>query len=650
MARASRPHPPTSSPLSAVERQRLDDEQAALVAVRELLPRASPPYFAHMRLQPETGRVREAVLASGALLSGRVSVLDWRQTPLSEVFFAGDEGSDYALDVGERTVEGTLLVRHLVCFEGGELSSVITPERVLERAGDGTWCARPRRTDLLPARSREAARRASAIVVPLDRAQRAAVERPAGESLLVLGEAGCGKTTVALHRLAWLVQQHRSNKRSCRAAVIVPTEGLARLCRRLLDELGVEAAVWRYDRWAAAQARRSFRVPAHESANTPAAVVRLKRHPALREAIERLAPGPADDAIDADVAVDRGVTRYDLLHLFGDRALLEQVAAAAHGGLPAHAVDEVLAHTRRQFRETAKERYAHVTEPSRLEALDGRGLDDSTPAEDAGSIDVEDYAALFALDRLRAPLQGYKAAKPESYDVVVVDEAQELAPLELELVGRALRRGGTLVVAGDEAQQIDTNLQFIGWRPTMEALGARGYTHVTLKTSYRCPAAVTAMATQLRKPGSAPTTLTNAASLTLGDFASPCHRAAVVGDLLRELGSADPSASCAVIARSRAAAERLAADLARSVPLRLALDGDFVFRPGVQVTCVEEVKGLEFDQVVVPDADASSYDDSPGARRALYVACTRATHHLLVCSLGRRTPLLRADPRDTTPW
>jgi DNA helicase IV len=55
-----------------------------------------------------------------------------------------------------------------------------------------------------------------------------------------------------------------------------------------------------------------------------------------------------------------------------------------------------------------------------------------------------------------------------------------------------------------------------------------------------------------------------------------------------------------VIARTPDAARRWAQALRRSVGVRLALEGDFRFDGGMHFTCVAEVKGLEFDYVIVP--------------------------------------------------
>jgi DNA helicase IV len=97
--------------------------------------------------------------------------------------------------------------------------------------------------------------------------------------------------------------------------------------------------------------------------------------------------------------------------------------------------------------------------------------------------------------------------------------------------------------------------------------------------------------------------------------------------------------ACAVV-RSPIAARRLAAALTGLVPRRLVLDGDFRPHRGVDVTTVDQVKGLEFDHVIVADAGAHAFPDEPAARRALYVAITRARKSLSFTAIGAPSPLL----------
>jgi superfamily I DNA/RNA helicase len=492
-----------------------------------------------------------------------------------------------------------------------------------------------------------ARRRAPSLIdVVLDPAQRAAVQRAPGDALLVLGEAGHGKTTVALHRLAHLWRSSRTSRQSQRdlhAAVVVPTEGLARLLQPLLRRLGVDVEALTYDRWAAAQARRSFRRLPRESDSTPPAVMSVKRHPALRLAIEELAarePGRIDEDADAPVRrTSANVTRGDLQHLFGDSVLLERVARA--GGIAPRAVTLTLDRTRVQFGPTAEEEWAHVTDRERLVAVDRRALDDGTASEHAHTVDVEDYAVLFELDALRAARRGRPPASRRAYDVLMIDEAQELAPLELALLGRTLKPEGTLIVAGDAHQQTDATTAFLGWAHAMRELGRPRYDAVTLDIGYRCPPDVVALARAVVDPSGAPAQEgTGRHETVLCAFADARSLDDWLAGAVRDVQRSDRRSSLAIVCRSPLTARRIAAALqAREVASRLVFDGRFLLR-GVNVSTVDEVKGLEFDYVVVPDAGAREYPADEASRRAMYVAVTRARHQVALACVGERSPLL----------
>jgi DNA helicase IV len=262
-------------------------------------------------------------------------------------------------------------------------------------------------------------------------------------------------------------------------------------------------------------------------------------------------------------------------------------------------------------------------------AVDRKSIDEGTPTADAATIDVEDYAVLFAIDRARARRQRSRPRRGRRYDCLVVDEVQELAPIELALIARSLRPGGTLVVAGDENQRIDPGATFLGWPETMRALRRPDYAHVVLDVSYRCPPEVVALARHalgqvtLERP-----------RLPLTQFDS---LPALVVWLARHAGGlldADPNATIGVFTRSPLAARRIADDLARAIPVRLVWGGDFRFAPGVDVTTIDQVRGLEFDHVVIADGSSRTYGDDSASRRALYVAVTRAKKTVRLASVG----------------
>ena len=110
--------------------------------------------------------------------------------------------------------------------------------------------------------------------------------------------------------------------------------------------------------------------------------------------------------------------------------------------------------------------------------------------------------------------------------------------------------------------------------------------------------------------------------------------------MLAELLDREPKAQVAIIAREDELARRLHDTLQRQLPVRLVLDGRFTFQPGIDITAVAQVKGLEFDYVIVPDATANVYPNDPVSRRMLHVAATRAVYQLWIVTEGKRSPLL----------
>jgi DNA helicase-2/ATP-dependent DNA helicase PcrA len=670
------------------------------------LPDPRAPYFAHMHLETEAGS-RDVLLGYRTFIDAkrRVVLVDWREAPVARIFFQYEEGEDYEEAGAGRLANGVLLRRRVLAFEGGELAQINAPDRVLRRAADGRWTREgaapiPRLSggeggDVVGRLigTGLSGRKLPVVSSLLDREQYQALTRDPRRPLLVLGGAGCGKTTVALHRLAYLAHREPDFFRPQSMLVLVPEEGLVRLTRTLLDELGLEpVGVQTVDEWFAAQARRLLRgIPRRLAVQTRASVIRFKRHPATAS----LLPAVAEEAGRAcarrldhqlgtgavwEAAYDRRpdlapLQRLERAHaelrkeltgeaaklwkgvfererrrfldagedrerLFGDRALLAHAVEASGGELPPRAVEEVVEHTRLQLSPTSEEEYAHVA-PDRLQTVDGLAIDSGTPREDAGSVDVEDFALLLELQRFKTG-----AAEPgrlTSYAHLVIDEAQELAPVELRVLGRALAQRGSITVAGDSAQQIDVTVRFGGWPAVVDALGVEGSDPVVLETSYRCTKPILDFAHRLLgplAPESPPRSTKDGAPVVQSRFATEMHAAVFLGEALLDLQGREPRAQVGILARSEERARRLHDTLPERLRARLVLDGRFSFRAGVDVSCVQLAKGLEWDYVVIPDASSSVYPLDPVSRRTLHVAATRAIHQLWVVAVGDVSPLL----------
>lgn len=640
------------------EALRIQNQLRLFEAARPSLPREpTPHYLAHLALESRGKRSDVLLTTLGRSVSVRaegrhILLVDWQTSPLAELFFSHAEGTRYRIVTRGESSSGKVVERNLVGFAGDRLVELTTPSAVFSRRGSDSWeKSKARNLKLVPRPEGQRKRAASLVDVTLDPAQLGIVRLSPGTPLLVLGEAGHGKTTVALHRLSHLLDAEPPPER---AAVIVPAEGLRQLIEPLMKRLGVDVEVRLYDGFARRQARRAFRdTPRRESRDATAGTVRLKRSRALAAALDAIAarkPARVDDDADArERRSDAHVRHADLQALFGDRSLLELVSAAAPQPFSEHVLRETLEHTRIQFSRSTEREYAHV-EASKLAAVDGQELDEGTPMQDVGSIDAEDHAVLFEIDRRRAERRGLTPTTPPRYDCIVLDEAQEFAAFELALIGRSLAEGGSLIVAGDADQQLDQAAGFESWERTMAELGCEAYERRVLGVGYRCPPAVAALARELldgrtgNPPDAAAATEPQGAATGVGQlaFTTEAHLVVWLSAALRELEKRDRSASVAVICRTPATAQRLSRVLRFGFENRLVLDGNFAHRATTNVTTVDQVKGLEFDFVIVPDATPANYPDTPGARRALYVALTRARHQLVLCGVGGLTPLARS--------
>jgi len=686
---------------------------------RRRLPSAEVPYFAHLRLLVE-GETRDVLLGFQTFIDSAagVTIVDWRTAPVARIFFNYEEGDVYEHEVDGRWLSGEVVARRVLTFDEGEVAVIDHPEGVLRRDEQGRWTRdQPAEREQLEGGAGrsgvtrfvgtgEAGRKVPVVTALLDSEQYEALHRDPHRPLLLLGGAGCGKTTVAMHRLASLAFQDARFFRARDMAVIVPERGLVKLTRAILREIGMErVAVATFDDWIESLGKRLLRgLPRTVCAATPLKVSRFKRHPAVREVLHELLEELASDlARDLDKELHTGgvlqqvftapqahgvtlrarmnraerrltrrvsparakevravLRRYrrqigrvaaDRRRLLLDRALLQRAVDRSEGELDSSMVEAVIVHTAAQLASTTEQEYAGV-EQQRLLALDERSIDEGTPAEVAGTIDVEDYALLFDLLHLKTGSLSTDKGRFPAYCHLVIDEAQDLASVELATLGRALREDASVTVAGDQAQQIDPAVAFGDWRAVLQSLGVEWSEPIELQTSYRCPRPIARYGYDVLgslAPDRPPQASRDGAAVLERHFPNEGHAAIFLSEALQALTQREPRANVAVIARTPDSAKRMAEALSQALQVRTVLDGDFEFAPGIDVTDIAQVKGLEFDYVVIPDASATRYPDDGECRRALHVAVTRAVYQLCVVSSGRPSPLLpRRDGEGTT--
>ena len=117
---------------------------------------------------------------------------------------------------------------------------------------------------------------------------------------------------------------------------------------------------------------------------------------------------------------------------------------------------------------------------------------------------------------------------------------------------------------------------------------------------------------------------------------------AFLGEALRGLMQREPSASVALISRYPQQADLYydALRIAEVPKLRRVRREDFSFPAGIDVTDVRQVKGLEFDYVVILDPTRQNFPATTQSRHLMHIAATRAAFQLWLICAGERSPLL----------
>ena len=676
------------------------------------------PYFGHLRLDEtytvrggggvEKQRRRDVLIGSKQYLdaSAGIRIVDWRNAPVSRIFYRYRENDPYEETLGDQPVEGVLAARRTVAIVDGQLRKVTAPQGTFVLEENGKW----RRGEALSARLRLPGRGEGVAPVPslrgsstsadrllpsiaamLDKEQYELITKPGLGLVAIQGSAGSGKTTVGLHRVAYLHASNPNRFRAAKMLVIVPNEALIHYTSRVLPGLGVDGVpVMTFARWSVRVVHDLFpRLPSAISEDTPPLVSRVKNHPSMLPAIEHVARD-VQKRLDTKVQAAMGsgrwpeskrvIAAWEATHGVPDRRVtqlaqwlagkkdLPGIANAA--GLPdiTRGAVESLGHELRTEARSVLGAWDELT-TSRVRLDEhfgshfGKGQLDQVHEwcvrqarvrseqdrdGEAPSLDSEDHALLLRLWQvLRGPLVDIEGVALTAAHLFV-DEVQDTSPLELKVlldVAAGLKEDGradpsqlSVTLAGDMAQRMredDDHAHEFDWDTTLKDVGVPGGAGMIepLKVSYRSTAEITGFARGVLGPlahESEPIATRHGPPVELFTFASAGEAVAFLADALRELSSAEPDANVALLSRFPQQAEVYYEGLVRAeVPnVRRVRKQDFTWERGFDVTDVRQTKGLEFDEVILLETTSSSYGETSQARHALYVGATRAAHQL----------------------
>ena len=504
--------------------------------------------------------------------------------------------------------------------------------------------------------------------------------------LVVQGGPGTGKTVVALHRAAYLLYTYRFPLEEQGVLVIGPNRVFLRYIERVLPSLGeagieqvvladlVRDVLWaRYaidpadspltgmvkgdtrmslvidqavtDRERALRDdlvvpfRTGYlRLRADDTSRiVKAAQRRFRRHNAARRWVEgevwaTMAASWRDDSITvADVkeamralpdvrqALERiwpVLSPAELLHdLFGSKALLK-LAAQRH---------------------LSEAEYLSLYRPRMADVDEVRWTDNDVALLD----EARNYLGVRPGRTSQPGVRPDDADEIRTYGHIVIDEVQDLTPMQLRMVERR-SLNGSMTVVGDIAQATGA-LAPDTWDDVLAHLPSQRPSRVVgLSVGYRIPAQIMELANRVMM--AATPSLRAPTSVRLGDekpeFISveASELLAAVSTATRQLEMELSDGNIAVVVPD-SMFERVSAELDRvgiehGRATRTGLD------MGITVVPVSVVKGLELDGVVVVEPALVVAEEQQGLR-ALYVALTRSTRRLLVVhSLALPAPML----------
>jgi AAA domain len=600
-----------------------------------------PPFFGRTDTDTETFHIGRRHVRDA---DGTPVVIDWR-APMSRPFYRASAADPQGL-----------VRRRRFGFSGGELTSY---EDELLGVGE---TATSRLLEEEIERPRSGPMRD--IVATIQPDQDAIVRAPLAESICVQGAPGTGKTAVGLHRAAYLLYTHGGQLARTGVLVVGPNRAFLRYIEQVLPTLG------EVDVEQTTVAELTARVPVR-GADAPEVAV-LKGDARLAEVLHRALWGsiakPADDVQvplagrRRRVPVERlkryvddlrrrgraGEDQQVLHHAAGRERLAMLLAEDARRQAEAAGGSPTDAETRRAARsaevrafcdavwpawDAAELVHALLTDPAVL-ARAARGvLDDaeqalllrpagplrSAPWTEADAVLVDEVAGLLE--------------RTAGHGHVVVDEAQDLSPMQCRAIARRLA-AGSLTVLGDLAQATSP-WSAADWGRTLAGLGRPGTAVRPLTRGYRVPGEVLDYANRLL-PAIAPG-LPAATAVRRGAGSLRIRADGPLPEVVRELAATPGSVGvvCADAAVPEVAGALVAAGLPATV---LGDDGDAGPLAVVPATLA---KGLEFDAVVVVDPAAIAAAEPRGLHR-LYVVLTRAVSTLVVLHAGDLPGLLAA--------
>ena len=483
------------------------------------------------------------------------------------------------------------------------------------------------------------------IISTIQKEQNKIIRNEKAHTLIIQGVAGSGKTSIALHRVAFLLYRFRNTIKAQNVTILSPNKVFGDYISNVLPELGEEPIFEAsLEDLALVQMEEGVdfvgdRNPLEtedkaweERVKFKATAEFVREMDAYIEKLPETAFQAQDFVFESFlVPADWIQARVNVYTRFPLMQRLEAVADDIHSRLENEFLrEEKPPHRNRifialkkmlPFKTTLalyKDFYRQLGKPKMY-----------TPVKKG----VLEWNDVFPYLYLQAAFTGLQESRLIKH--LVVDEMQDYSPIQYAVINRLFKCPKTIL--GDFGQSINPNCQY-----TLEELHQlyEGSELVRLEKSYRSTYEIIHFAKSIvemqdfeavERHGDAPELLAAETAEEeiglLADRISAFHRGGY-----NALG---------IITRTNTEAKELFDRLKeRQAEVNLITPESKSFQNGATVLSIQMSKGLEFDEVILPFADDRTYR-TEFDRNLLYVACTRAMHRLTLTCTGRPSRLLQ---------
>lgn len=665
---------------------------------RQALAKSLPePYFGRLDFQ-ENGTGEKKPLYIGKVgfdkeeAGDHPMVIDWR-APVASLFYSFTGGTEPAsFEAPEGLIEGLVYLKR----------NVVIRKQILERVSDtyNRESGGPAVSDefLVYRLGENKDNRLRDIVSTIQAEQDKIIRAAKNTALIIQGVAGSGKTTVALHRLAYLLYQYKEQVHAEKMIIFAPNLMFLDYISDVLPELGVGDIQQRtFGDWAAellgielfsgdhAQTlHRWFEIePGRGTPDINDEVSgrykgSLRLMGLIRRFVERMEENalPDEDFIPWDGAVlkreaiaewfEQEYKPYPLakrkerllarLHRWIEMELKKSPSGAVMKERKKKAAQREKAYANRWPKFEPLALYKQLFGASKAAGAWVEELAGEIPADVVKAtrkdlkqniVREEDLPALLYFHCLLHDITG-----EQRFDHIVIDEAQDFSPFQVAVLDLFVR-GHSFTILGDLSQGIHAYRGVHAWEEMSSLFKEEETAYFALTRSYRSTMEIIEFANGILEKGVGSDLLAvpvfrSGDAVRLIPYGSGSSR---TKDLKRAMESliAKDYRTVAILTRTLREAEELHVELRAIWPELNLIDGsEGTYQGGYSVLPVYLSKGLEFDAVIVADADAGHYAEKAWDAKLMYVGCTRALHELWLLHGEARPSYVTAEASDIT--